>query len=134
MRHSLFAGLLWIAFAAPAHAQSALGALQSSLVGSWLTTVEGEQRTRILVITGISAASTDTFDLNASYGWSDGAVASLREAEVRRSGKSTEIRFITGTSATIVATLQPDGTYSGTFTFKNGKVKPVKLERTADRR
>ncbi len=61
-----------------AHAKEpTLAELQREIISTWLVTVEGEDRTRTLKITGSAQKSGDILLLEAIYGWSDGNQTSI---------------------------------------------------------
>jgi hypothetical protein len=113
--------------AVPVNAQLPVG---NSLIGTWLITVEGESATRTLVIAAEATNSSGTL-LSAKYGIS-GKGQSTIEANVTSAGDRRQINLVTQLAAIITATDQPDGTFSGTFTFKSGVVKPMTMVRVTD--
>ena len=103
-----------------------LAQLQTELVSSWLVTVEGEDRTRTLRISGFVQKSVDVFTIDAEYGWSDEQLSRIW-AELSQTDQARKLMLTTQSNSNIVATQMPDGSFAGTFTNKKGRVKAVKI-------
>lgn len=112
-------------------AQSTVAQLQTELVAPWLVTVEGEARTRSLKILGLAEKSEGAFLVDATYGWIDGTQSPVR-AEITQAGPERRLQITTPPGSLIVATQSPDGSFTGTFTPKNGTAKAVKLEKFSE--
>jgi hypothetical protein len=126
-------GLLMVVslLSSTAHGQTkSLAQLQAELVSSWLVSVDGEGRTRTLIISGVAQKSDEEFVLESVYGMSDTKQTAIK-AEYRISAKDRQLILITQADTRIVATLTPDGIYKGTFTLKNGNVKDVAIRKVS---
>ena len=101
---------------------------QSSLIGSWLVTVDGEAATRTLIVTE-EAPTGDGALLAAKYGMTaQGPI----EAKMIRLGAQRQLVLVTQAGTKIVATEQSDGNFKGTFTLKSGGVKEVTIARMSE--
>ncbi len=130
---SFVAGFLMVVslLGSTVHAQAkSLAKLQAELVSSWLVTVDGESRTRTLIISGVAQKSDEEFVLESVYGMSDTKQTAIK-AEYRISAKDHQLILTTQADTQIVATGMPDGTYRGTFALKNGNVKDVAIRRVS---
>ncbi|SFB86850.1 hypothetical protein SAMN05216344_104225 [Polaromonas sp. OV174] len=108
--------------------QPAVNPPQSDLIASWVVTVADEPRQRSLIIRGVATGTNGAFLLDATYGWLDGKRSPIR-GEMTQSGTERRLELVTPADSKIVAKQLTDGSFTGTFTSKNGVVKPVKLER-----
>ena len=116
---------------AMAYAQPSLTQLQTELISAWVVTLDGEDRTRTLKISGVEQKDAGIFPLNAVYGWSDGNQSAVR-AEINQTGQERTLLITTQPGSKITATQKPDGTFVGTFVYPDGtKTKPVRLERVS---
>jgi hypothetical protein len=103
----------------------AASAATDTLVGTWLVTVAGEPVTRTLVISEVAQTEGGAL-LSAKYGLSTGKPGPI-EARLAKSGDKRLLLLTTQAASVISAMEQPDGTYLGTFTLKNGIVKEVSI-------
>ncbi len=108
---------------------SAFAQSSSSLVSSWLVTVEGESRTRTLIIAEEAATSNGAI-LKATYGMSDEKQGPV-PADVQGVGNKRQLSLTTQAGTKIVAIEQPDGTFQGTFSLKTGVTKVVTIARVS---
>ncbi|MCV2357625.1 hypothetical protein LNV08_01400 [Paucibacter sp. TC2R-5] len=127
---------LWLYFTTAAllawHSGSSLAQIPSPpneapLIGSWLVSVAGEQATRTLIISEVAPTETAAL-LAVRYGMSSGKQSAI-EAKMIRLGVVRQLHLVTQAATIIEATEQPDGTFTGTFTLKNGAVKDVLISR-----
>ncbi len=108
-----------------------LWAAQESLVGYWLVTIEGEADTRSLNIQAEAPAPEGGILLVAKYGISRLGTGPV-EARIVRSGNQRQLLLTTQAAAKIIAAELPDGSFDGTFTFKNGVVKKLSITRATE--
>lgn len=111
--------------------ESTLSQLRTDLISPWLVTVQGEDRTRILRISGVAKKSDDTFLLEATYAWT-GTKPSAVKAELSQSEQQRKLAIITQSDSTIEVVQNSNGSFTGTITYKTGAVKQVKIERLSD--
>lgn len=97
---------------------------------SWLVTVEGEAKTRTLMIAAANPQADGSTELVAAYGRTGGNIYPIR-AQMAQSGEQRQLVLITPDSTKIVATERPDGTFQGTFTLTDGRVKRVIITKSA---
>lgn len=97
---------------------------------SWLVTVEGEAKTRTLMIAAANPKADGSTELVATYGWTGGNMHPIR-AQMVQSGEQRQLVLITPADTKIVATERPDGTFQGTFALKDGKVKGVIIAKSS---
>lgn len=97
---------------------------------SWLVTVEGEAKTRTIVIAAANPKADGSTELVATYGWTGGNMNAV-QAQLAQSGGQRQLVLITPANTKIVATERPDGTFQGTFALKDGKVKSVIVAKSA---
>ncbi len=114
-----------------AYADPLLTQLKTELVSAWLVTVDGEDRTRTLKISGIVQKDAGVFRLDAVYGWSDGNQTPVR-AEINQTGQERALLLTTQPGSRIAATQKPDGTFVGTFTSASGQTKGLRIEKLSD--
>jgi PQQ-dependent catabolism-associated CXXCW motif protein len=123
---------LLAAFFSPVRAQQlSLVDLKSKLVGTWLATVEGEKRTRTLVISEVAQKGEGSFLALGSYNFSDEKVYPFKGAEIRTSASETILEVTSVSGAVFTVSAKPDGTFVGTIKYVNGQVKPIKVENDA---
>ncbi len=121
----LFAALLAATGTLTAQAQPTTRANSAGLAStSWLVTVDGEAKTRTLLIASATPKSDGSLLLEATYGLTGGGMHPA-EAQMGQSGSQRQLTLTTSANSTIIATERPDGTFQGTFTNKNGVVKGV---------
>ena len=104
---------------------------QTELVSSWLVTVEGEDRTRTLRISGATQKSCDTLHLEAVYGWTDENQTPI-SASLVQSGQEVKLFLSTQSGSKVAATQASNGTFEGTFTLTNGTAKRVKVQKVSE--
>ena len=97
---------------------------------TWLVTVEGEAKTRTIMITAANPKADGPTELVATYGWTGGNMHPIR-AQMAQSGEQRQFVLITPADTKIVATERPDGTFQGTFALKDGKVKGVIIAKSS---
>jgi hypothetical protein len=114
-----------------ASAETPLAKLQADLVSSWLVIVEGERRTRTLRIRGVEQKDTETFPLDAAYGWTD-ENQTMVKAEIRQAAQERTLFLTTQPGSKIAASQKTDGTFSGTFTNPSGQTKGVRIEKASE--
>lgn len=124
------AAVMFLGFAV-AYAQLSLTQLKTELVSAWLVTVDGEERTRTLKITGVEQKDSGIFPLEAVYGWTDGNQTPVR-AEISQTGQERTLLLTTQPGSKIAATQKSDGNYLGTFTSTSGQTKGLKIEKVSD--
>ena len=101
---------------------------ENELIASWLVSVEGESRQRILKITDAVKKTDGTFLLDAAYGYADGGQTPIH-AEATQSDQQHKLSLTTQANTKIVTNETPNGTFTGTFTLKNGVAKGVTITR-----
>lgn len=116
---------------AMAYAQPSLAQLKTELVSAWLVTVDGEERTRTLKITGVDQKDSGIFPLEAVYGWTDGNQTPIR-AEINQIGQERTLLLTTQPGSKIAATQKSDGNFVGTFTSTSGQTRGLKIERLSE--
>lgn len=117
--------------AASAAAQStATTSEQTTLLGYWLVTVEGEAATRTLIVTG-EAPTSDGALLVAKYGMSNERQGPI-EAKLLRVGDQRQMVLVTQAGTKITALEQSNKDFQGTFALKNGTVKTVTIVRSSE--
>ena len=97
--------------------------------GTWVVTVDGEPETRTLVISEVASTGTGAL-LAAKYGIT-GRGQSAVEARLRQEGSVRHLRLVTQAATIIAVAEQPDGSYTGSFTRKNGVASNVIVARTS---
>jgi hypothetical protein len=88
--------------------QSSLADLQSKLVGSWVATVEGEQRTRSLSIAEVAQKGEGLFVVFGRYSFSDESVNFFKSAEVRASASETVLTVIANAGSVMTVSASQD--------------------------
>lgn len=107
--------------------EKTLAELQADLVSPWLVTVEGENRTRILRIAGLTQKADGVFLIEAVYGFTD-----EKQTPIKAEMSQGKLVLTTQANTKIVVTQQPDGTFAGTFALKNGTTKGVTIARVSE--
>ncbi len=116
---------------APAQAQLALADLQAKMAGSWLVTVEGENRTRTMVIDTVAQKAEGTYVLAGTFNFSDGKPTPFKDGELLQSSGNLTLVLTTGAGSVYTVTAKPDGTFAGTTKYANGRVKPTTFAKGA---
>ena len=112
--------------------QPALADMQSKLTGSWLVTVEGEPRTRTLVIGTVAQKSEGTYLILGTFNFSDDPKTyPFKDGEVLQSSGNVTLVFATGAGSIYTVTAKADGNLAGTTKYSNGQVKPVSMVKGA---
>lgn len=106
--------------------------LQTELVAPWLVTVQGQDRPRMLKITGVKEESGGKLVLDATFGWSDGNQVSVPTASVTQSSKETQLLFVTQAGTRVAAIRMSSSVFEGTFTTNDGVVKTVRIEKLTE--
>jgi PQQ-dependent catabolism-associated CXXCW motif protein len=107
--------LVCLAFAAISLCASAQQAdTAKELVSSWIVTVEGESRLRVLNVAGYAPKAPGTYLLEASYGFLDARQTPATAEYVDAAGQKT-LKITTGGNGVITATRSADGRFEGTF-------------------
>lgn len=120
------AGISLIAAAvSSAWAQLPLADLQSKMAGSWLVTVEGEARTRTMVIETVAQKAEGTYVIIGTFNFSDGKPTPFKDGELLQSSGNLTLVLTTGAGSVYAVTAKPDGTFAGTTKYTNGQVKPT---------
>lgn len=123
----VFCALLLCATGAFSQGMPSAAQLQSDLVASWMVTVHGETRTRMLQVTSVTSTSSGS-EVQAIYGWSDGKLTPVK-AEVMMAADKLTLVITTPPGSKIVAALDEEGDFTGTFTPPSGQAKKVSLSR-----
>jgi len=111
--------------------QISLADLQARLGGSWTATVEGENRTRVLVIDAVAQKGEGVFIITGTFNFTDQKPFNFKNGEVQTSSGNTTVLFTTAADSVYVGSLKADGTVVGTTKYKNGQEKGFKLEKGA---
>lgn len=127
----IIVGALILLGAVTAYAQPSLTQLKTELISAWLVTVDGEERTRTLKITGVEQKDPGIFPLEAAYGWTDGNQTPIR-AEISQTGSERTLLITTQPGSKIAATQQSDGIFIGIFTSTSGQTKGLRVERLSE--
>src|SRR5450756_1837364 len=106
--------------------EKALAELQAELVSPWLVTVEGENRTRILRITGLTQKADGVFHVEAVYGFSD-----EKQTPITAEMSHGKLVLTTQANTKIAVTQKSSETFVGTFALKNGTTKGVTIARVS---
>lgn len=114
-----------------AYAQPSLSQLKAELASAWLVTVDGEERTRTLKITGVDQKDSGIFPLDAVYGWTDGSQTLVR-AEINQTGQERTLLLTTQAGSKVAATQKSDGNFVGTFTSTSGQTKGIRIEKVSE--
>ena len=122
---------LGFALSSPAWAQLFLADLQTKISGSWLVTVEGEVRTRTMVINTVAQKGEGAYVIVGTFNFSDGKPSPFKSGEILQSSGNATFVLTTGSDSVFTGTLQPDGTITGTTKYANGQVKAFKLDKGA---
>ncbi|MCK9381763.1 MAG: hypothetical protein M0P95_11970 [Sulfuritalea sp.] len=113
------------------HAQTPLAQLQTELIATWITTVEGEARTRTLRISSVEQKDAGIFLLTAVYGYSDGRQQGV-EAEIKQTAQERTLLITTQSGSRISAAQKSDGVFVGTFIPTSGQTKGLRIEKVAE--
>jgi hypothetical protein len=98
-----------------------------SLVGTWIVTVKSLPETRTLIVSEEAPTETGAL-LGARYGITGKGQGPIAARTLAANGLR-RLSFVTQADSVVVADEQPDGSFVGTFKFKNGSVKPVLVSR-----
>lgn len=102
--------------------------IRSEMAASWLVTVSGEERTRMLRVSTAKPGSTpETFVLDAVYGWTEGNLTPVK-AEVVATAEKRTLLVTTQPGSKLLATLLSEGVFAGTFTPPEPGGQAKKLE------
>ena len=111
---------------------SAAGAGAEQLIGafpaSWIVTVQGQKRTRILTIRSARQSPTGEFDTEATYGWSDRPNHASIDAQIVPTIGGYRLELTTPAEGRIVAVANDLESFKGEFTGRKG-ARPVTLQR-----
>ena len=103
--------------------------LQGELVGSWMVTVAGDSKLRVLKILNVSQRSEGTASLDAVFG-----LAGERENPVTpalfQSAEGRKLSFTSKSGASVIAVQQPDSSFVGTYEI-NGNTRGLKMAKVA---
>lgn len=114
-----------------AHAAgSSLDEIRKDLLGSWIVAVDGEARTRTLVIKGVEPGQDGAWNLDAEYGWTDDSQTAVG-AKLTIKAEGYRLDLTTQANSRISADLSGADRFGGTFTPSSGKAKPATLERVS---
>ncbi len=122
--------ILSSSIAANAQDKPASQQTQAELVLPWLglVTVDGEDRTRTLRVSGSNQVEPGIFELDAIYGWTDGNQTAVKAELLIATDQKHTLRITTQPGSKIAATQGLDGIFVGTFTATNGKIKGVAIQ------
>lgn len=103
-------------------------AAANAVVSAWLVRVEGEPKTRTLIVKGAEKGLGGSATLDADYGLTESGQSKVK-SELALRDNAYVLEFVT--QAGTVVTLRGVGSdeMSGTFKYSNGKVSPVTLSR-----
>lgn len=104
--------------------------LPNELISSWLVTVEGEERSRLLRITAAAPSSENKLLLEATYGWIDGNLTAVVASAIQ-TGQATMLHLTTQANSQISAALVSPAVFDGTFTDNKGRAKAVRLQKVS---
>jgi hypothetical protein len=116
---------------APAAAEASAVKVRQEIIASWIVEVSGESRTRTLIVRGAEQGSEGAWNLDAVYGFSDGNQSAVK-AQLVVLADGFRLEFTTQPGTLVVAEGTGAGVFTGTFTPKGGRAKPVRLVRSSD--
>ncbi|MDP2816462.1 MAG: hypothetical protein Q8O19_07265 [Rectinemataceae bacterium] len=134
----LFFSTFFILFSPAAIAQDkVISQLQAEFVSSWLVTVDNEDRSRTLRISGLKEDSPSfsldaIYNLDAIYGWTDGNQTPIKAELIVTAGEKHTIHITTQPGSKIDAVQGLDGIFVGTFTAANGGAKGVTIKKLSE--
>ncbi len=111
-----------------ARPQQAAGPTTPNLVDSWLVTVDGERRQRILRIFTQTQAPDGSLALDATYGWVDDTRLPIK-AQVAPTPSGLRLVLTTPSKSELDATLTDAGDFRGNFTAPKAQAKGVTVAR-----
>ncbi len=114
-----------------ADAQTPLAQLRQELIATWLMSVQGELRSRILRIDEVAQDTEGSYLINAVHGWIDGEQAPVR-IELIQSTQQRRLIVRTAGGSLISVLQSPEGGFAGTFKPRQGAELAVRMEKVAD--
>jgi hypothetical protein len=105
--------------------------IQRDLMTSWIVDVDGETRTRTLNIRGAERKQDGVWALDATYGWTDVGQSAVKAELIAKPG-GYRLELTTQANSLISAESSGVGPFTGTFRWKSGAERPVKLVRVSD--
>ena len=124
----LVAFLLALVIAMSEAAESSIEKIRQDAFGSWLVDIDGETRTRTLNIKGAEKNRDGSWELDATYGWSDGEQTPVK-AELTAKPHGYSLQLTTQVGSVISAEFDGAASFIGSFTGSSGKARPARLER-----
>lgn len=127
-------GMTWAVWVSSVMAQPSLPELQNRMSGTWIATVEGEARKRVLTVTKVAQSGEGKFLVLGHYSYADdasGKIYPVKDSEIAVSGSAIALSFTSAAGATASVTAKSDAIFEGSVKYKNGQVKPIRLEKGA---
>lgn len=97
-------------------------------IGTWLLVVGDEVKTRTLTIKSIDADKDGYYLADCEYGYTGGKQNQVK-AKLWSEGNRTRLSFDVPAKNSIAAVENDDGSFTGTYIYKNGTSKPVSITR-----
>jgi hypothetical protein len=116
----------------PAQAQTTIEELNKQLATQWIGTIQGDPKTRTLIIKSAAQSNPETFLLDASYGFSTQSRFTAVKAEIAQNGAKRKLTVITQSDNTITAEQQADGSFEGYFFTRGAKASPIKFVKATE--
>ncbi len=125
----LFAFLLFtLLISASQAADINIEKIRQDVFGSWVVHVVGEARTRTLNIKGAEKGRSGGWDLDATYGWSDGNHTAVK-AELIGKPDGYSLQITTQANSRIVVDHDGAESFKGNFRWSSGKTSEARLQR-----
>jgi hypothetical protein len=124
--------VIFLANILPAQAQTTVEELNKQLATQWIGTIQGDPKTRTLIIKSAAQSNPETFLLDASYGLSTQSRFTAVKAEIAQNGAKRKLTVITQSDNTITAEQQADGSFEGYFFTRGAKASPIKFVKAAE--
>jgi hypothetical protein len=112
---------------ASAQAQSPLAELQSRLTGTWTAAIEGEKRTRTMVIETVAQKGEGSYVMLGTFNFSDIKPYAFKDGAIYVSSGNVTLVFRTTADSVYTLSARPDGSFAGTAKYKDGQLKPATL-------
>jgi PQQ-dependent catabolism-associated CXXCW motif protein len=130
-RLAVFSVLLSVFLSSAWAQQLSLADLKTKLAGTWLVTVEGESRQRVLGIQEVTQQGDGKYSVTGTFNFTDQQTYALKDGELTVSAGDVTIAFKTGAGSLYSAVLKGEGVMAGTTKYQNGQVKNARFEKGA---
>lgn len=105
--------------------------LQELLVSPWLVTIKDQARTLVLRVAALKQAESNSFTLDATYGFIDGR-QDVVEAKAVQAAEALKVSFKTQSGNRYEFSQASELSFTGTYTDTKGNVKTVSATRTSE--